>query len=102
MITMARFNLDGIGQYLTSDDGELLQKLIRVHEHDHNGKTWSYITFEYLHANDLAKLAVTMYLDGKLQLEMDFFMIMSVCKGNQWRLGILGSVIEITHIGSCA
>ena len=82
------FNLDGIGQYLISSDGELVQKLIRVHEHDHNGKTWSFITFEYLHANDLAELAVKMYPDSKLQLEMDFFM--SVCKGNQWQVGHIG------------
>ena len=83
-----KFSLDGIGLYILTFDGELVQNLIRVHEHDHNGKTWSYITFEYLHANDLAKLAVTMYPDGKLKLEMDFFM--SVCKGNQWQVGHIG------------
>ena len=82
------FNIDGIGQYMLSDDGEMLQNLIQVSDHDHDGTTWTYITFEYLHADDLAKLAVKMYPDNKIQLEMDFFM--SVCKGNQWQVGHIG------------
>ena len=82
------YNLDGIGRYLLTDDGDLVQKLIRIHEHDHDGKTWSHITFEYMHANDLATKAVQMWDDGKLMFEMDFFM--SVCKGNQWQVGHIG------------
>ena len=42
--------------------------------------------FEFLHADDLAKLAGKMYPNGKVQLVMD----MAVCKGNQWQVGHIG------------
>ena len=79
---------DKAGQFMMSKEGKLVNKLLRVYDHNHDGITWSHITFEFLHAPQLAKLAVTMYDDGKLMLEMDFFM--SVCDGNEWQVGHIG------------
>ena len=75
-------------QYLNKSEFKSLNKWIKVHEHDHDGSTWSYITFEYLHAKELAELAVTMFSDKLVQIEMDF--VMGVCHGNEWQFGQLG------------
>ena len=76
------------GRFMLSREGKLVNRLIRVHEHDHDGTLWSYITFEFLHAPELARLAVKMWDDKKVMLEMDFFM--SVCDGNEWQVGHIG------------
>lgn len=83
-----KFKLEGIGRYFLSSDGTQVNNCIKVLDHDHNGTTWSFIQFEYLHASELARLAVQMYPNKKMQLEIDYFV--SVCKGNEWVVGHLG------------
>lgn len=74
--------------YLSSLAFKQTNKFIRVNKHDHNGRTWTYITFEYIFAQKLAQAATEMYPDKRIQLEMDFFM--SVCAGNEWQVGHIG------------
>jgi len=83
-----KYNLEGIGQYLLSTEGKQLNNLIKVYDHDHNGTTWSYIQFEYLHAAELAQQGAQIYSDKKVQLEMDYFH--THCEGDEWIVGHTG------------
>lgn len=75
-------------EFMKSAEFRLMNQWIKVTDHDHNGTTWSYILFEYLYADELAKEAVQMYEDLLRQLEMDFFM--GVSYKNQWQSGHIG------------
>ena len=52
-----QFNMDDYTRYFMSVDGELVNEMIRVHSHDHDKNTWTYIVFEFLHSPDVAELA---------------------------------------------
>ena len=79
---------DDIGIFMLSSNGALANKHIKVHSHDHDGTSWTYIVFEYVHALELATKLVQMFPNGKVQLEMDFFM--GVCVRNDWQVGHIG------------
>ena len=65
---------DNTNSYLLSREFKELWKYIKVTEHDHDGSTWSTVAvaFEYLNVRQLVNMAVTMFTDKKVQLEMDF------------------------------
>jgi len=85
----SQFNMNDYTRYFMTADGRLVNDMIRVNSHDHNGHTWTYIAFEFLHSPDLAKLATKMYPTGLVQLEMDFFL--GICKGDQFQCGHCGN-----------
>ena len=79
---------DNTNSYLLSREFKELWKYIKVTEHDHDGSTWSTVAFEYLDVRELVNMAVTMFTDKKVQLEMDFFM--GVCTEDEWQVGQIG------------
>jgi len=85
----SQFNMNDYTRYFMTADGRLVNDMIRVHSHDHDKHTWTYIAFEFLHSPDLAKLATKMYPTGLVQLEMDFFL--GICKGDQFQCGHCGN-----------
>ena len=82
-------NLDGIS-FLQSDAFKTIWKKIVVvdHNYDGDGGTFDYILLQYGDAKLRADKAVDMYLDSKVQLEMDFFL--GVCPGDHWQVGHCG------------
>ena len=84
----SQFNMNDYTRYFMTADGRLVNDMIRVHSHDHDGHTWTYIAFEFLHSPDLAKLATKMYPTGLVQLEMVF---LGICKGDQFQCGHCGN-----------
>ena len=74
--------------YLASNEFKLIEKFLTVHQHDHDGKDWTYILFEHKHAPKLCELGVKMYPDRTIQLEKDFFL--GICDADEWQVGHLG------------
>ena len=65
------------------------EKMVVVdHDYDGDGSNFSYILLKYDDADDRAKEAVSMFLDGGCQLDMDFFV--GVCPNDEWQVGHIG------------
>ena len=82
-------NLDGIS-FIQSDAFKSIWKKIVVvdHNYDGDGGNFDFILLQYGDAKLRADKAVDMYLDSKVQLEMDFFL--GVCPGDHWQVGHCG------------
>ena len=74
---------------LTPDFRMTMWRHLVIHDHDHNGSTWSRITYEFGDWRFLLANALKMYPEGKLlQLEMDFFK--GCCDGDEFQAGQCG------------
>jgi hypothetical protein len=74
---------------LTPDFRMTMWPHLVVHDHDHDGSTWSCITYQFDDWRSLVADALKMYPVGKLlQLQMDFFK--GCCEGDEFQTGQCG------------
>ena len=73
---------------LTPEFRETVWPYMIVQSHDHDGSTWTRITFECADWKVLVRAAVQMNPDGTVQLEIDFFR--GCCEGDEWQVGQIG------------